>query len=91
MALGAFHDGNLATDVESFLVLAPISPAFPKLYVMTLGFYERPTLVTVFSNQKKSAEGFRFCENKAKKKRKEMKTFSICFAGSHYRDCVHPK
>lgn len=79
MALGAFHDGNLATDVESFLVLAPISPAFPKLYVMTLGFYERPTLVTVFSNQKKSAEGFRFCENKAKKKKKRNENIQHLF------------
>lgn len=65
-ALDAFHDGNLATDLLPGT--STHIPRFSKVYVITLGFYERPTLVPVFSNQKKSAGGFHFCDNKAKKK-----------------------
>lgn len=35
-------------------------PRFPKVPIMSLCFYKRPTLVPIFANQKKSKEDFRF-------------------------------
>lgn len=49
------------------------SPAFLKFAVILLSFYERPTLVPVFSNGKKSKEDFHFY-----KKRLKVRTAS-CF------------
>lgn len=49
-------------------------PGFLKVRIMLLHFYERPTLVPVFPNQKKSKEDFTFM-NKGEAKI----AFSICF------------
>lgn len=55
--------------------LVQVCPAFRKVHVMPLRFYERPTLVPVFANRKKSEEDFRFYE----KRQKVNTAFGVCF------------
>ena len=50
---------------------------FSKVHFTPLRFYERPTLVPVFSNYEKFAEDFHF-----HKRQKAKLAFSVCFAGS---------
>ena len=53
---------------------------------MSLDFYERPTLVSLLANSKKSAQDFCFYQ-----KRQKLKIiFSVCFAVSCYRGSAHP-
>lgn len=54
---------------------------------MPICFYERPTLIPVFANRKKSEEGFHFYEKRWKAKI----AFSVCFAATCYRDSAHLK
>ena len=49
---------------------------FLKVPFMSLQFYERPTLVPVFTNQKESEEGFHFYE----KETKTRNSVQVCFA-----------
>ena len=60
-----------------------VSPIFQKF--TPLRFYERPTLVPVFANRKKSEEDFHFYEKRLKAKI----AFSACFATSHDRGSGH--
>lgn len=82
-ALDAFRDNNYSPLPDASTDV----PRFKKVRVMTLGFYDRPTLVPVFANRKQSEGGFHFYE-----KRQKLKiVFSICFAASRYRGWAHPK
>lgn len=53
---------------------------------MPLYLYETPTLVPVFTNQKKTKEGFCFYE----KGQKVKIGFRACFAVSQYRHSTYP-
>lgn len=82
-ALDAFRDDNYSPLPDASTDV----PRFKKVRVMTLGFYDRPTLVPVFANRKQSEGGFHFYE-----KRQKLKVvFSICFAASCYRGWAHPR
>ena len=64
-----------------------VSPIFLKVRFMPLCSSKRPTLITVFTNQKKSKEDFAF--TKKKKKWKIKIALSICLAGDT-TEAVHP-
>lgn len=49
-------------------------PSHPKVHFRPLGFCEGPTLVPVFTNQKKSKEDFRFYEKKVKSENSIIET-----------------
>ena len=55
-------------------------PHFMKVCVMPLCFYQRPTLVPVFTNQKKKKSKDDFCFYK--KRQKAKIALSVCFAGA---------
>lgn len=59
-------------------------PYFSKVLFILLHFKESPTLVPIFSNQKKIQGGFLLLWKKAKI------AFSVCFPAGYYRGDVHP-
>lgn len=61
-------------------------PYSSKVYVTLLHFYERPTLVSVFANRKKSEEDFRFYE-----KGEKWKQWSEFVLQQFHRGSVSPK
>lgn len=60
---------------------------FKKVCIMTISFYERPILVFVFANWKKSEENFCFYE---KKKVKSKNCVQCLFCNKHHRGGTHP-
>ena len=58
-----------------------------KVHVMPIEFYERPILVHISTNQKKSEEDFYFYE----KRQKVKIAWGVCFTVSHYRGSMHPE
>ena len=63
--------------------------SFLKAHFTSFQFYEIPTLVPVFTNQKKSEEDFYIYEKKKGKKTKLA--FSVCFAVRRHRGHVYSK
>ena len=76
---------NISYSEDTFLAYIGIFH-FPKVHFMPIYLYERPTLIPIFANQKKSKEDFCF----HKERRKVKIAFSICFA-VYYWGSAHPK
>ena len=62
-------------------------PCFLKIHYTPLHFYERPTLVPVFTNRKKFEEDFCFYEKRWKAKI----ALGICFAVNCFTVSTHPE